>query len=174
MPSLLSKSFIILRGLIYATGFVCLWAWIAVLVRPFDTHLPISIPAGLHLIGYGVFCLGVLLAASCVGIFITKGQGTPAPFDPPRVFVAIGPYRYVRNPMYLGGSGVILGAGLFLSSPSIIMLSFGFLLCMHLLVVFHEEPALVARFGVSYQQYCVSVHRWLFKPPNPKAQNGVG
>ena len=174
MPSLLSKSFIILRGLLYATGFVCLWAWIAASVRPFDAHFPISIPAWLHFIGYGIFGAGILLAAACIGIFITKGQGTPAPFDPPRIFVAIGPYRYVRNPMYVGGSAVILGSGLALSSPSIIALSFGFLLCMHLLVVFHEEPALAVRFGASYQHYFGSVHRWLIKSPNPNAQNGVG
>ena len=42
------------------------------------------------------------MTAWCIGTFVTKGQGTPAPFDPPREFVASGPYRYVRNPMYIG------------------------------------------------------------------------
>ena len=36
MPSLLFKSFIILRGLIYSALFVWLWTWLAMMVRPFD------------------------------------------------------------------------------------------------------------------------------------------
>ncbi|MFL6446780.1 MAG: methyltransferase family protein [Bryobacteraceae bacterium] len=73
----------------------------------------------------------------------------------------LGPLRYVRNPMYVGAAAVIMGAGLVVSSPSIVMLGVAFLLTMHLFVVIFEEPALAEKFGPSYGQYRTSVHRWL-------------
>src|ERR1700741_4558110 len=53
---------------------------------------------------------GGALALWCVLTFATRGRGTPAPFDPPRVLVVGGPYRYVRNPMYLGAIAALVGA----------------------------------------------------------------
>ena len=44
------------------------------------------------------------------------GQGTPAPFDPPRQLVVSGPYRYSRNPMYNGAGIMVFGAALFYQS----------------------------------------------------------
>ena len=166
MASLLLKSLTILRGVLYSAGFVWLWAWLAASVRPLDAIIAVKMPAWLRPIGFGLACLGALLAGACVATFVTRGRGTPAPFDPPREFVASGPYRYVRNPMYLGAAMVIIGAGLILSSPSVATLGFVFLLVMHLVVVFYEEPALISRFGATYRQYGSSVHRWLIRKPD--------
>src|SRR4030095_2754658 len=105
-----------------------------------------------------------------VSLLVGCGPGTPAPFDPPRQFVAIGPYRYVRNPMYIGAAAVLFGTGLYISSPSIAFLPLVFLLLMHLFVVLHEEAALTARFGETYLTYKATVHRWLIKRPRPGAQ----
>jgi PEP-CTERM motif len=52
MSSLLSKSFLFLRGLIYSAAFVWLWAWLAISVRSFDQSLPVSLPLWLHPIGF--------------------------------------------------------------------------------------------------------------------------
>lgn len=159
------QTFVVLRGLIYSFGFVFLWAWLAVVVRPYDSRIPFGIPVSVRPVGWVLASAGALLAALCIGTFLTKGRGTPAPFDPPREFVASGPYRYVRNPMYVGAAGVILGAGLILSSPAIVLLAFAFLALTHLIVVLYEEPALTSRFGDSYLRYKSSVHRWLIRPP---------
>ena len=162
------RAFTVLRGLVYSALFVWLWTWIAVSVRRYDADLPVVLPAWLRPAGYAVGLAGALIAAACIGTFVTRGRGTPAPFDPPRAFVATGPYRWVRNPMYVGAAAVILGAGLVLSSPSIVLLTFGFLLVMHFFVVVHEEPTLTRRFGDAYEQYRSSVHRWwIRKPANP-------
>lgn len=110
---------------------------------------------------------GALVVAACLGTLATVGRGTPAPFDPPREFVAVGPYRYVRNPMYLGAAAVILGTGLAVSSSSVVLLTGGFLMVMHAFVLLHEEPALELRFGDSYRQYRASVHRWVVSKPRP-------
>lgn len=168
MASLLSKAFTILRGIVYSAAFVWLWTWLAISVRSLDARLPVSLPNWLRPPGFVLASAGAFLTVSCIVTFVTKGRGTPAPFDPPREFVASGPYRYVRNPMYLGAAAVILGAGLAFSSPSIVMLAFAFLMTMHLFVVVHEEPTLTAKFGVSYQQYRSSVHRWLIRKPSAR------
>ncbi len=163
MKSLLSKGFTILRGVVYSAGFVWLWAWVVISVRSLDARLPVSLPHWLRPIGFVLASGGALLAGTCIATFVTKGRGTPAPFDPPREFVACGPYRFVRNPMYVGATAVMLGAGLILSSFSVVMLALAFLLIMHLVVVLYEEPALASKFGTTYQQYRSSVHRWLIR-----------
>ncbi|HEX5761364.1 MAG TPA: isoprenylcysteine carboxylmethyltransferase family protein [Thermoanaerobaculia bacterium] len=167
--SLLSKSFTVLRGAVYSAAFFWLWAWLAVSVRPYDEKLPVSLPLWLRPVGYVLAAAGALLAGWCIATFVTRGRGTPAPFDPPREFVASGPYRWMRNPMYVGGAAVMLGAGLVVSSPSIVLLALGFLVLMHLFVVLYEEPTLADKFGASYRQYRASVHRWLVRKPRSPA-----
>jgi protein-S-isoprenylcysteine O-methyltransferase Ste14 len=161
------RAFTILRGVVYSALFVWLWTWLAMSVRSLDTQLPVALPAWLRPLGLVVASAGALLAGICIATFVTKGRGTPAPFDPPREFVATGPYRWVRNPMYIGASAAILGAGLAASSPSIVILALAFLLVMHVFVVVYEEPALARKFGVSYERYRASVHRWLIRKPTP-------
>lgn len=174
MASVLSRAFTILRGVVYSAAFCWLWAYLAILVRPLDAELPVSLHAWLRPIGWVLAGAGALLAGTCIATFVTRGRGTPAPFDPPREFVVTGPYRYVRNPMYVGGAAVMLGAGLVVSSPSIVLLALGFLLLMHLFVVLYEEPALTDKFGPSYQQYKASVHRWLIRKPKSSALRDAG
>jgi protein-S-isoprenylcysteine O-methyltransferase Ste14 len=163
--SAIGRVLLSLRAILYSAGFVALWTWAAVSVRPMDARLDLSVPSGLRYLGLPVAVLGALIAASCIAVFVSRGRGTPFPLDAPREFVATGPYRYVRNPMYIGGSLVILGAGLWLQSPSIVVLSVLFLLLMHLVALIYEEPSLEHRFGSSYRQYKASVHRWLPRRP---------
>ncbi len=165
MATNLSKSFTFARGVIYTAGFVWLWTWLAVSFRSLDTRFPAPLPGWLRPLGFLLATAGALLAGTCIATFVTSGRGTPAPCDPPREFVASGPYRYVRNPMYIGGTAVMLGAGLALSSPSIVILALAFLLTMHLFVVVYEEPSLAGKFGAGYQLYKSSVHRWLIRKP---------
>jgi protein-S-isoprenylcysteine O-methyltransferase Ste14 len=153
--------FVVLRAALYSAGFIFLWAWLARSVRPLDARMPFAIPGWLLPFGLLLILLGALLALWCISTFVARGRGTPAPFDPPREFVAAGPYRYVRNPMYVGAIGVLLGSGLALPSPSIVGLSFVFLWLAHLLVLLYEEPSLASRFGEPYLRYKATVHRWL-------------
>lgn len=150
-----------LRAALYSVAFVLLWWWLAASVRPFDARLPFSIPVWARPLGLILVLAGALLVLWCIGTFVARGRGTPAPFDPPREFVAVGPYRYVRNPMYIGAFGVLVGAGLTVRSPSILGLAVLFLLLVHLLVLLYEEPSLARRFGDSYLRYKASVHRWI-------------
>ena len=160
LSTALSRTFVIVRGLVYGAAFVLLWAWLVVLVRRYDAALPAVIPASLRPLGFALAVAGGFVAALCIATFVTVGRGTPAPFDPPRAFVASGPYRHVRNPMYLGAAGVIVGAGIVLRSPSILLLAIVFFLIMNGFVLLYEESALRERFGAAYTQYTATVRRW--------------
>jgi protein-S-isoprenylcysteine O-methyltransferase Ste14 len=158
------RAFVALRAVIVAALFISLWFWLASSVRRYDPMLGLTPPTFLRPVGWILGVAGVALAVSCVALFATRGQGTPAPFDPPQVFVASGPYRYVRNPMYVGAICALLGGGLIVSSSSILFLAFGFWVIAHLFVLIYEEPALEERFGESYMQYRRNVRRWLPTP----------
>ncbi|MFQ5890359.1 MAG: methyltransferase family protein [Gemmatimonadota bacterium] len=150
-----------LRAAIYGSAFVLFWGWVALSVRRFDPSFGFRLPTGARPLGVAFMALGGALVLLCVGFFATRGRGTPAPFDPPREFVAVGPYRWVRNPMYIGGLGLLGGFGLWHRSLSILLFTLLLALMMHLFVVLYEEPGLERRFGTSYLEYKKSVHRWL-------------
>jgi protein-S-isoprenylcysteine O-methyltransferase Ste14 len=142
--------FIILRSIIYVPLFILLFGWIALNVRVFDQQIDISLPLWARSIGIIFMTVGGILVLICVVVFIFRGKGTPAVFDPPTEFVATGPYAYVRNPMYIGGFILLTGFGLYHSSISIIILSVILIGLFHSFVVFVEEPSLEKLFGKSY------------------------
>jgi protein-S-isoprenylcysteine O-methyltransferase Ste14 len=113
-----------------------------------------------QIIGMTIGTIGVLIAAWCIFSFARIGNGTPAPFDPPRRLVILGPYRFVRNPMYIGAALALAGAALFYESPSLLTYSCVFLLVCHVFVVSYEEPTLQRTFGPEYEQYRRRVRRW--------------
>ena len=110
--------------------------------------------AGVLLIAFG---LG--LFASSLRRFATEGEGTLAPWDPPRRLVLRGPYRYVRNPMISGVLFVLFGEALLLLSRPHLVWALIFLGMNFLLIPLFEEPDLRRRFGDSYVDYCRHVPR---------------
>jgi len=104
--------------------------------------------------------IGGLIALWSIFAFVFVGKGTPAPFDPPRRLVIRGPYRFVRNPMYIGAGLGLAGAAISYQSMSIAIYAGLFLITAHLFVVFYEEPTLRRMFGPEYERYCGSVRRW--------------
>jgi protein-S-isoprenylcysteine O-methyltransferase Ste14 len=110
--------------------------------------------------GVVVGLLGAGLAAWCILTFSFVGRGTPAPFDPPRRLVVAGPYRWIRNPMYVGAGLALAGAALYYKSVALLAYLVVFLLATHLLVLGYEEPTLRRLFGTDYEEYCQQVGRW--------------
>jgi protein-S-isoprenylcysteine O-methyltransferase Ste14 len=104
---------------------------------------------------------GVLLLLTCIWEFARSGRGTLAPVDPPRELVVRGLYRYVRNPMYLGVTAIVLGEALLIRSPALLLYWAIWFLLVNLLVRGYEEPGLRRRFGSSYEDYTRRVGRWL-------------
>jgi protein-S-isoprenylcysteine O-methyltransferase Ste14 len=156
----LSTIFAAVRSLVYMSGFFFLWGWLALSVRPLDRSLEVDMPSWVQQVGVGMMIVGGLLALSCVTTFVLRGRGTPAPFDPPRAFVAIGPYRYVRNPMYIGGMLLVAGFGLIERSLAMCLFTTPAAVIAHLFVVLVEEKGLEQRFGETYRAYKRRVKRW--------------
>lgn len=154
-----------IRTAIYMTAFVALWVWLALGVRRYDAAIGVAVPVWATWLGLALMVVGVAVALACAGFFAARGFGTPAPFDPPREFVATGPYRFVRNPMYIGGVLALGGFGLFERSPSVLLLAAGVAVLVHFFVMIVEEPGLEWRFGDSYRTYTRSVNRWLPRWP---------
>ena len=163
--------FIALRALLYMTGFILLWGWVALRARVFDSKLGMELPDWTRLPGILLMFTGAVLALSCAAEFIARGDGTPAPFDAPRKFVAAGPYRFVRNPMYVGGLMLLAGFGLTVGSVAILFLSLALFAVIHLFVIFYEEPTLRKNFGATYDEYRRNVSRWIPHRPRPAAHH---
>lgn len=138
---------IALRAVLFGSGFVVVWVRAALGVRSYDRTLGITLPFWLEGIGIMLILAGGTLSTLCVVVFVRRGKGTPAPFDAPRIFVATGPYRYMRNPMYLGGWIALVGFSFYQRSVSILLLSIIWILFAHFFVLGVEEPGLEKRFG---------------------------
>ena len=152
-----------IRAAVYGIAFILLWGWLALSVRGYDTNIPLSLPSWTPVVGLVLMVSGGILVLVCVAMFVAKGHGTQAPFDPPKEFVVVGPYKYVRNPIYVGGSFLLLGFGLTHRSVSMILFCLLASGLTHLFVVFVEEKGLERRFGSAYREYKQTVNRWLPK-----------
>jgi protein-S-isoprenylcysteine O-methyltransferase Ste14 len=155
------KTVVLIKSVIFAIGFLAGWGFIALALRKLDIFVPFNVPHYLIVPGILFMLAGITLAFLSVYLFAVRGEGTPAPFDPPTKFVAVGPYQFTRNPMYVGGLTLLTGLALYLSSPAILLLVPILTLLFHLVVVYYEEPNLERRFGDSYLQYKQQVCRWI-------------
>jgi protein-S-isoprenylcysteine O-methyltransferase Ste14 len=158
--------FVLIRAITYASlfiGFLLVFLPARVLSSSGIVR-PVSIgPA--QIAGIVVGALGAVVALWCIATFIVIGRGTPAPFDPPRNLVVVGPYRWVRNPMYIGAALALAGAALFYQSWALFAYCVAFLFIMFLFVVVYEEPVLRTTFGDAYARYCQRVGRWVPSRP---------
>jgi protein-S-isoprenylcysteine O-methyltransferase Ste14 len=153
--------FAIVRTITYATVFVgVLLVYLPARILAWSGITRPAVLAWPQIAGIAIATAGALIALSCLWAFAWIGKGTPAPFDPPRRLVVRGPYRFLRNPMYLGAGFAVGGAALFFESIQLLAFVALFLLATHLFVVFYEEPTLRRTFGAEYESYCRRVHRW--------------
>jgi protein-S-isoprenylcysteine O-methyltransferase Ste14 len=156
--------FVLVRTVTYAGLFIGLV--LIYLPGRFLSWSGIIQPAGIgvwQIAGMVIGGVGAALALWCVFTFACIGKGTPAPFDPPRRLVIRGPYRFVRNPMYIGAGFALAGAALVYESWALLVYTGLFFLVTHLFVVLYEEPTLRRTFGADYQAYCGRVGRWWVK-----------
>ena len=127
------------------------WRW------PPDSPLA----ASARVVGALLLIAGVALFAWCVMLFGRVGRGTLAPWDPTKRLVAVGPYRYMRNPMITGVAAVLAGEALITGARVLAIWLGVFVLFNHLYFVVVEEPGLSRRFGVDYHEYKAAVPRWI-------------
>ena len=164
----------LLRALIVGTIYVSLQVWFFPRWVGLQGNPGAPLAQPLRWIGLLPAMLGAAIMVSCVWDFGAAGHGTPAPFDPPRRLVTRGPYRWVRNPMYLGMALALAGEAVLFARPTRGLFAYALVLMVitQLFVVFYEEPTLRRKFGADYDRYVASVNRWL--PKKPTARWGSG
>jgi protein-S-isoprenylcysteine O-methyltransferase Ste14 len=156
---------VLIRAVTYATLFIgCVLVFLPARLLSWSGITPAPAIGVWQVIGMMVAGVGSAIAVWCILTFALIGKGTPALFDPPRRLVVRGPYRIVRNPMYLGATLAVAGAALFYKSIPLLSYAGLFGLITHVIVVLYEEPTLRRTFGNDYEAYRARVGRWWPKP----------
>ncbi len=104
--------------------------------------------------------IGVALYFWCLWHFTFSGRGTPAPIAPTETLVVQGPFRWVRNPIYVAVVAILLGEALFFEEHLLFVYAVAVFVVFHLFTRLYEEPTLRQQFGDEYEAYCKSVSRW--------------
>lgn len=115
----------------------------------------------LIIISFLCLLIGISLFITSNRLLIQKGKGTLAPWDPPKEFVASGPYLHVRNPMILGVILMLIAEAIFFLSPGILRWALIFIGVNLFYIPFIEEKALIKRFGDCYKVYREKVPGWI-------------
>ncbi len=120
---------------------------------PMPSRLPIA--ALLLLAGFALDLSGLLV--------FRNAKTTVNPLSPERStsIVQTGPYRFTRNPMYLGMAMVLLAFCVYLANPVSVAAVVVFVAYITRFQIIPEERLLLGKFGEAYAQYKTSVRRWL-------------
>jgi protein-S-isoprenylcysteine O-methyltransferase Ste14 len=100
------------------------------------------------------------LMVSSVGNF-RRSRTSIVPIRPATALVISGPYRFTRNPMYVGMAVLTVALGIFMNSWWPILLLIPVLIAVRAFVIAPEERYLVRRFGANYVDYTARVRRWV-------------
>lgn len=110
---------------------------------------------GIAILGAGVFLTGWALR-----LFKQKGT-THNPHGMPTTLVTAGPFRFSRNPMYVGVSLVLSGIAIFVGTTPLFLAPVAFFVTMNAVFIPREEKVLERIFGQAYIDYKNRVRRWL-------------
>lgn len=124
--------------------------------------LPLRLPGVpvVHWIGWTLMVAWLVLAAWAVREFRQAGT-TPNPTALVTAFVATGPFRFSRNPMYLGLLIFQVGAAGALANAWVLLLTFPSFVLLDRLIIAGEERYLTAKYGADFDAYRRRVRRWL-------------
>ena len=125
-------------------------------------YLPLSqwLATPYRYMGIIVIVLSTGLALWAALLFKRADTGI-VPFTPATSLVAAGPYRFTRNPMYLGMAGTLLGVALLLGTLAPLVAVPVFVALIEWRFIRAEEAMLTANFGEAYTAYKARVRRWL-------------
>ncbi len=140
--------------LLYGAAFIALlllrWFWPMLLLGSGTTLWP----------GLILMLLGVAIIVQGRRALLTAGTNVD-PMLPTTAIVASGPFRFSRNPLYVGLTLVYLGLTVLFNTWWGVFLLVPVLIVMHLGVILREERYLEQKFGETYRQYCSKVRRYL-------------
>jgi len=124
-------------------------------LRSFDLDWQLLVATGMLL-----FVAGAAMMLAAAGLFRRLGTNIP-PSRPTTLIATTGPYRWTRNPMYLGMGLVYAGLAIGFDGPIALALLPLVLIAIQAQVIAREERYLEAKFGDDYRSYKAEVRRWL-------------
>jgi len=120
------------------------------------------LPAGVVTLAAGVvvLALGIVLGFAAVSTMRRAGT-SPNPSQPTTAIVTSGPFRYTRNPIYLGFTLICVGIAIAANNLWVLLPLLVVLMVMTGVVIPREERYLAQKFGAAYTDYTARVRRWL-------------
>jgi protein-S-isoprenylcysteine O-methyltransferase Ste14 len=132
-----------------------------VLGRWISLELLIAVPRSLLLV-VGISVMILALWINITGFLAFRRAETNVnPYQPALIIVRDGPFRFTRNPMYLGMILFAAGFGIALATLWGPILAFGLWVLLHWGVVLREELYLKEKFGAAYDELLTATRRWL-------------
>lgn len=113
------------------------------------------------IIGILLVIIGLGFFISTNKLFIIRGRGTLAPWDPPENLVVTGAHAHLRNPMIAAVTMILLGESLIFSGWELLLWTAFFFTLNHIYIVYKEEVDLTKKFGEEYLEYMDNVPRWI-------------
>ena len=111
--------------------------------------------------------LGLILILSGISLvfvsfrFMRKMKTTFIPDGTPEVLISSGPFKFSRNPIYLGMLTILVGVAFLMSSLSAIIVAFVFGIIINFTWIAHEEKKLHELFSEDWENYSSKVRRWI-------------
>ena len=111
--------------------------------------------------------LGLILILSGISLvfvsfrFMRKMKTTFIPDGTPEVLISSGPFKFSRNPIYLGMLTILVGVAFLMSSLSAIIIAFVFGIIINFTWIAHEEKKLHELFSEDWEKYSSKVRRWI-------------
>jgi protein-S-isoprenylcysteine O-methyltransferase Ste14 len=148
-----------LAFLVVAPGVVAgLMPWLITRWRPLP---PGDLPGALRWTGLVLIAAGLVVVLEAFARFALEGLGTPAPIAPTRALVVNGFYRFVRNPMYVAVTALIVGQAVLFASWGVALYGVVIAAAFDTFVRLYEEPTLREAYGEEYAAYCAATPRWI-------------
>jgi protein-S-isoprenylcysteine O-methyltransferase Ste14 len=134
-------------------------ALLAVLLQKY-MPLPFLSPPNARIAGLIIMVFNILIGLPAVrSMFLAKTS--PNPHRPATTLVSSGPYRFSRNPMYIGLTLLYAGLTIFFQIPWGVLLIPAVIWLTTRWVIIPEEKYLEQKFGTEYLNYKSSVRRWI-------------
>ena len=140
-----------LAGLI--VGYLIWWFWPVSIA-------PSSMSFAIRVLGVVALGLGGWLMFSAAGLFSRLGTDI-SPFEPTTALATDGPYRYSRNPIYLGMALILGGLALVGNALWPLLAVIPAVFVIHTQVIAREERYLEVKFGSEYRDFKARVRRWI-------------
>jgi protein-S-isoprenylcysteine O-methyltransferase Ste14 len=131
------------------------------IVQRMATPLSLRVAPGIRVtLGVLILVCGIVLVISA-RIWFTRTRQSPIPWKPTPELILRGPYRFTRNPMYVGVTLFVIGLGLAVNNLWISLFAAPALMTVHFIAVLPEERYLAEKFGDSYRSFLARVRRYI-------------